>query len=39
MAASSTSILTAEILADLEGLHEVRLSHSAKHVVYTLRSD
>ncbi len=39
MAASSTSKLTAEMLADLEVPHEVRLSHSAKHVVYTLRSD
>ena len=39
MAAPSTKILTAEMLADLEVPHEVRLSPSAKHVVYTLRSD
>lgn len=39
MAASYTSILTAEMLADLEVPHEVRLSPSAKHVIYTLRSD
>ena len=38
MAAASSS-LTAEMLAELEVPHEVSLSPSAKHVVYTLRSD
>ncbi|OKL56559.1 hypothetical protein UA08_08088 [Talaromyces atroroseus] len=33
------SSLTADMLADLEPPHEVRLSPSAKHAVYTLRSD
>jgi dipeptidyl aminopeptidase/acylaminoacyl peptidase len=39
MAGSSTRLLTADMLADLEIPHEVKLSPSAKHVVYTLRSD
>lgn len=32
-------LLTADMLADLEAPHEIQLSPSAKHVVYTLRSD
>jgi Tol biopolymer transport system component len=39
MAKSSTRSLTADMLADLEIPHEVKLSPSAKHAVYTLRSD
>jgi WD40 repeat protein len=39
MAKSSTRSLTADMLADLEIPHEVKLSPSAKHAVYNLRSD
>ena len=39
MAAMSPNKLTADMLADLEVPHEVSLSPSTEHVVYTLRSD
>jgi dipeptidyl aminopeptidase/acylaminoacyl peptidase len=39
MAGSFTRRLTADMLADLELPHDVKLSPSGKHVTYTLRSD
>jgi Tol biopolymer transport system component len=39
MEESLTRLLTADMLADLEVPNEVKLSSSAKHAAYTLRSD